>query len=293
MVRPLAYKSPKKMNKIVILHGNGGRLANQLWLYTSVYTYCLEKKYDCENPSFFQYSHYFNTPVSPSVFSIFFNNARIRRSEPAKKLYSRYVRLKKIFYKNNIVEAKDNEFILPPDKSDNVQQKNILQRIEKSENKTFYFCGWLFRNPKSWEKYHEEVKEYFKPKQEYQDKIDAFIGKLRDNGKRLVGVHIRHGDYKTWNDGKFFYSFEEVRDILESYLEKQENSGKVIFVLCSDEKINDAVFAGLPYVKGLGSEIEDLFTLAATDVIIGTNSTFGPWAAYYGNIPYIYFPEKK
>ena len=44
--------------KIIILWHNGGRLANQLWLYISVYAYALEKKYDLENHTFFEYSEY-------------------------------------------------------------------------------------------------------------------------------------------------------------------------------------------------------------------------------------------
>ena len=66
----------------------------------------------------------------------------------------------------------------------------------------------------------------------------------------------------------------------------------LLFIICSDGPIDEAVFHDLPYVKGLGTEIEDLFTLAATDVIIGAHSTYGTLAAYFGNIPFYTFSRE-
>jgi hypothetical protein len=63
--------------------------------------------------------------------------------------------------------------------------------------------------------------------------------------------------------------------------------------LCSDEAIEQDKFVGLNFVLGPGSEITDLYMLAETDMIIGSNSTYGTWAAYYGQIPFYCFSAEK
>ncbi|MFA6430423.1 MAG: alpha-1,2-fucosyltransferase [Candidatus Paceibacterota bacterium] len=280
------------MKKIVILKNNGGRLANQLWLFSSVYAYCLEKKYICENRSFFRYYKYFNIENPSGMPGLLFYN-KLGENKLMRLAYLIYSSVLKTINKSTVIDDKNSLFVLPPDKTTIKNQEDAIKMIDESNSRKFYFCGWLFRTPTGLEKYRSEIKEYFKPKKEYLDKVKNFIEPLKNGGKYLVGVHIRHGDYRKWNDGKFFYSFSEVRKILESHLEKQEKPENILYVLCSDEKIDDKSFKGLPYVKGLGSEIEDLYALASTNVIIGSNSSFGPWAAYYGNIPFIAFPEKK
>ncbi len=279
------------MKKIIILENNGGRLANQLWLYASIYAYCLEKKYTCENNSFFKYYHYFNIDKPKSWVRIFYYN-NIRNCKLTTYIYAIYSKITKYLHKKNIITDRENTFFLSPDQPAEQWQEDLLTKIETSQNTVFYFCGWLFRTPKGLDKYRTEIRKFFKPKIEYLDKINNIIKPLRDARKYIVGVHIRHGDYKTWNGGIFYRSFEDVRTVLESYLENHKEASNVVFVLCSDEPINENVFMGLNYVKGPGSEIEDLYILAYTDTIIGSNSSFGAWASYYGNIPFIIFPEK-
>lgn len=279
------------MNKIIILKNNNGRLANQLWLYASVYAYCLEKEYECENPSFFRYNHYFNTSIPKNFSKLFFNKDCFYKSRLLRKSYLLYTVVIMFFNKKRVIQC-DSTFILPPDISDDTKQQEYLRTIESGKDGTFYFCGWLFRTPTGVEKHGAEIRKYFKPKEKYLDNIKKLLSPLREAGKYIVGVHIRHGDYKTWNGGAFFYSFEEVRQILESYLAVHSEPKRVVFVLCSDDKINNSTFTGLPYISGLGSEIEDLYTLSQTDIIIGSNSSFGAWSAYFGDIPFIRFPDK-
>jgi len=49
----------------------------------------------------------------------------------------------------------------------------------------------------------------------------------------------------------------------------------------------------LNVVKSYFGPVEDLFLLAATDIIIGADSTFGAFASYYGNIPLIVFQRPR
>ena len=57
--------------------------------------------------------------------------------------------------------------------------------------------------------------------------------------------------------------------------------------MASDGPIEDGIFSGLNYIASKNNAVTDLFLLASTDTIIGSNSTFGAFASYYGNIPFI------
>ena len=279
--------------KIVILSPHGHRLANQLWNFASIYAYCLERNYDCENPSFFRYHRFFNTNEKNTAGRLlsFLSNVPIQRIRGwSYVLFERYVvKIKKQFPEQVISDKREPYvFYLPPSNTVDPHYKEKLLRFEKSTHDTFYFDGWLFRNPVGIEKYREEIQKYFVPKAGIQKKIDDFISPIREKFSTIVGVHIRQGDYEKFEDGKHFFTQEEVRAVLEEYaLSFGRDLSKTTFIICSDGPLDHTVFDGLNTAFPNGDAVEDLFTLAKADVIIGPDSTFGAFASYYGNIPFI------
>jgi len=286
-----------KNRKIIILdHNKGGRLANQLWSFISVYAYCLEKKYECQNYSFFKYAEYFNIPISNFfVRIIFFNNLIFpKKLGILNTIYQKYITYIKKHHADLIVSDKRDPYVfyLPPSRTQDSDYAKKIDFIERSKNKKIYLDGWLFRNPIGIEKYRKEITDYFKPRKKILKKIDSFISPLRKKYDIIIGVHIRQGDYTTYKDGELYFSPQEVRLILNDYI-KYINNKNVLFLICSDEKIDENIFKGLNFVFGLGEAIEDLYSLSKTDLIIGSNSTYGAFAAYYGNIPIIVFERPR
>jgi hypothetical protein len=69
---------------------------------------------------------------------------------------------------------------------------------------------------------------------------------------------------------------------------------QVAFFLSSDEPIPTQLSDGLDVIPSSGVVIEDLYGLAACDFFIGPPSTFGRWAAFYGDVPVHWMePEKE
>ncbi|MDH4129338.1 MAG: hypothetical protein OEV44_11315, partial [Spirochaetota bacterium] len=65
-----------------------------------------------------------------------------------------------------------------------------------------------------------------------------------------------------------------------------KNTGKdVSFLFCSNEKIDKNLFKEINVNFGTGHLLEDLYSLAECDYIIGPPSTFSSWASFYGNVP--------
>lgn len=296
---------PKK--RVIILWHNGGRLANQLLLFINVYAYCLDMGYKIENHCFFEYADNYNIASSNKLIDLFFFKSYVflKKNLPKKffadqhinffrTAYKAYVKSIKFIYKNSIVLAEHDEkaaiHYLKP--SNNPDER--LSLFENSGEKKIYLQGWLFRNPVGIEKYRKEIREYFRPKDRIILPVEGFIAGLRKKYDTVIGVHIRQGDYKKeFHGGKLYFNESEVRHILDSYLEfSKKDRQKTCFVICSDGPVDENRFSGLNIVRSAFGAVEDLYLLSMTDLIIGSDSTFGVFAAYYGNIPFVVFKKE-
>jgi len=283
-----------KKNTAIILQHSGGELANQLWNYISIFAYAKERDLECYNPSFFEYAHYFKHVKSGSLFinSFFylpFKNHDKRRGSKFTQFfrltYKIYVLIIKTIYKRRLVSTKhgtrESVNHLPP-----TQESKIINQLERTGD--IYFDGWLFRNPKGIRKFHDDILKEFAPQKNISDRVQNIINPLRKEFQFVVGVHIRQGDYRTFKRGKYFVDQGRVREVLDEFLSVYKiSSSKTVFFIASDGPIDNVFFKGLnTYVSGENAPV-DMFTLSSTDVIIGSDSTFGDFASYYGNIPHI------
>lgn len=292
-----------KTKKIVILWNNGGRLANQLWVFAYLYAYALEKNIKLENYSFFEYDEYFSFPVNNCAVKILFFKPFNFFKKILPSCLRRYlIFVFRIYYgfffkiikkiKESEVYINKKETILAPSAQ---ESPCIFKKLEEGVVNEVYVGSWDFTNRVGLEKYQKEISVYFSPKEKYVEQSSKYISKIKKNFDFVVGVHIRHGDYKKWEGGKYYFSFLEVRKILDDYLasRKDRSTKKYFFMICSDEKIDEDFFKGLSYATCLGTEIGDLLCLSMADVIIGSRSTYGSWAAYYGGIPFFIFSHSK
>lgn len=282
------------MKKVVILQTSGNELANQLWNYASIYAYALERGYKLENPSFFEYGNYFLMPASNPLFKAMFfslfTNYTGRKSafrrKIWRKLYFWYAHIVLWFFSTHCIVYKDADnkpYYLPPTK----ESHGKLGELEKAGG-NIYFDSWLFRNPVGLEKYRLEIKKYFQPQKDIQELVNKNVRNLRNAYTTIIGIHIRQDDYATWRGGNYLIPQKRVREIIDEYLKVNNKDPKTIyFAITSDGPIDKELFADLNIFISKENAVHDLFLLASTDLIIGSNSTFGAFASYYGNIPLI------
>ncbi len=289
---------------VSIIQASGGELANQLWNYISVYAYAKDRGFILKNPSFYEYGHFFALPKEHWFFSTFFFGAMAGNTKRKwsfkkrlwRKAYSIISRRIIALHKEQSLHVEDSHtpFYLPPSIPNQpsseryAKQYEILRALEAKRPKTLYLSGWLYRNPIGIEKYREDIVSYFKPKASLQASVDAFMQPLRHTYRHVIGVHIRQGDYATWQNGAYFLPQERVATALREYMkEHQLQSAETCFVFASDGPIRKELFADMNIQITGKTMVEDLFILAATDCVLGSNSTFGDFAAYYGNVPHI------
>jgi hypothetical protein len=145
--------------------------------------------------------------------------------------------------------------------------------------------GWHFRVPTDWIQRHaEKIRGHFRPIEEYERASREAVERLRRDADIVVGVHIRHGDYRVWRAGRYFFPASRYAGWMQEFA-AQFPERKVAFFVCSDEPRSADEFPGLAVGLGAGSPVGDLCALARCDYIFGPQSTFTQWASFYGNKP--------
>lgn len=141
----------------------------------------------------------------------------------------------------------------------------------------------------------KELQHLFRPRFEITEKAKGFIKDIRNNADIVVGIHIRHGDYKSFCYGRFYYTLKEYHQfmlqIINLFPDKQ-----VAFFLSSNESFSPDIFTNCSayrFEKEPSGDILDLYTLSLCDYILGPWSTYSRWASFIGEVPLCFIESKE
>jgi hypothetical protein len=139
-------------------------------------------------------------------------------------------------------------------------------------------------------KHLDTIRHIYKPDNAITSEVDSIFLNNRMKNNRIIGVHIRRGDYLTFQNGKYFYDLIEYKELMEQIVDLFPED-KVSFFIASNENVSMSDFAGLNCFSLPNSfAVKDLYGLGLCDYIIGPPSTFSAWASLYGDVP-LYFIE--
>ncbi len=117
---------------------------------------------------------------------------------------------------------------------------------------------------------------------------------MKQTSNLVVGVHIRRGDYATWNDGRFFYELEDYHQFMLR-IKQLYKDNHVSFFISSNEDFSLEIFKDCECQR-FGIEpscaILDLYTLSLCDRIIGPFSSYSRWASLIGEVPLCFLETK-
>jgi hypothetical protein len=141
----------------------------------------------------------------------------------------------------------------------------------------------------------KELRYIFRPRQEITEKAERIMAEIRQEADMVIGVHIRHGDYKTFKGGRYYYTLEEFHDFMLRIQGLYKNH-RVAFFISSNEPFGTNVFKGCKcyrFGKEPSGDILDLHTLSLCDRIIGPWSTYSRWASFIGEVPLCFIKDKE
>jgi hypothetical protein len=156
---------------------------------------------------------------------------------------------------------------------------------------TIFVYGWSFRSPELVRRHADKIRAYFQPVETIAAASRDAVTRMRAQAQIVVGVHIRHGDYRTWRNGLYFYPVEQYAAWMEA-VAAQFPGRAVAFLVASDEPRKPEEFPGLTVGFCPGSPVADIYALAGCDYIFGPPSTYSQWASFYGNKP-LFQPKSR
>ncbi|MGH7132469.1 MAG: hypothetical protein ACREJO_11040 [Phycisphaerales bacterium] len=270
------------MATVYIVKHNGCQLANQLLHYAAIYAYALERGYRCYNPAFeAKYAALFprlaRSPLSPAggeaaAWPGMLRGPLARRAITAAMRAASDLGL---FGTTIRARQRDPQMDLPP-----TAAAASGSSFTEPKSQRIYFNGWNFRNPAGLAEHRAAIIEAFAPREPERSRVEAFARSLPKD-RPVIGVHVRHRDYRTFLDGRWFLSIERFRTEMAG-LRQALGGPEPLFVIFSDEPRTAEEFAGFDCRISEATALEDLYRMAHCDLIVGPPSTFSTWAAVYG-----------
>lgn len=276
---------------MLVIARNYGQLGNRLFLYSHLIAAAREHNVLLSNVCFAEYAEFFTGtcgdlwcryPKQPGTRA----PRRITRNITA-KVVSRSVRL--LAKINRLL----GRFGIVPSLAKVVQLQGTSQHVdlnsagirEELQHFRYWFAqGWLFRSERLFEKHQAAIREHFRLIPPHAEVVNREIARLRQESDVVVGIHVRAGDYATWDNGKYYYSPEDYANVMRG-IANQVPDRRVTFLVCSNSHLNHADFSGLNVHFGPGHLVQDMYLLAETDLIVGPPSTYSGWASFYRNVP--------
>jgi hypothetical protein len=268
---------------MLIISDKPGYLANLLFLFGNFIACARENNLTVMNPAFDDYAEFFQTTSKdffcryPARESLFRGNKRTRRLFFS---FSYYVA--RLLVRSPVKNRFFRALAIDWEEEVRLDDPKFLELANRTS--LLFLQGWLFRDHSHFSKHAAAIRAYFEPVEPYRRNVDELIERARAGCDVLVGVHIRHGDYRKFLDGKYFYEIDEYVRVMEK-VERMHAGKKVGFLICSNAVQSEADFARFNFTFGNNHLVEDMYSFAKCDLVLGPPSTYTTWAAFYGEVP--------
>ncbi len=284
--------TPPKNQKLFTIGLRCGRLANRTILFANFIALAEEQGHRLINFTFHSYSEFFEGTRE----NIYCRYPRPQRRSwmdivPGVAAFLRKTRIP--YHLTRATAALNEHFPIFGDKVQTLHELpgtkiTLLDGPEYQEKirpaKIIFVYGWWLRTPSLVKKHGDKIRAYFRPVEKFEKASRDAIEPLRHGADIVIGVHIRQGDYRGWQGGRYFFPTSRyaawMRELAAQFPEPQGS-----FFVCSDEARSASEFPGLTVAFGTDSPMSDIYALARCDYILGTKSTFSQWASFYGEKP--------
>ena len=141
--------------------------------------------------------------------------------------------------------------------------------------------GYPYRCPALVRKHQEKIRAFFKIRPQTAPILSHEYSTAKGSGLDTLAIHVRQGDFRDWNEGRYYFSPQQVKETLSAYGWNLDSSGLRAWV-CSDEKVPEGVFppgsnSGIPRCLG-----EDLFIMSRCRRLVGGWSTLAYFCSFLG-----------
>jgi hypothetical protein len=259
-----------------LIADKAGQLANRLFLFSHFIGTAVETGVEVWNPAFEDYADYF-----PSLAGDIWCRFPPKKRAGAASRAARHIAFASARYAAAILYRLRSSRVVRIN-YDLAQELTDARLLATARQKVVFMQGWQFRNTEAVLRNRDLIRDFFKPAAIHAEGARRTIERARSMGRLVIGVHVRQGDYRSFHKGRYYYDVAQYACLMRN-LQTDFAESQPVFLVCSDEK--QAAFDGINHVMGPGHLVEDLYSLAQCDLLIGPPSTFSMWAAFYGDVP--------
>lgn len=273
------------MSRLIVCEANG-QLGNQLVLFAHLIAISEEFGVPVLNPGFHRYARHFEgsrhglMPRYPVHSGTVISDAVRRGLFHAINLGARLARRATKHLPNDGLHLETPGHTA--DFNFDMSQPDVMRAVLGSPLTLLF--GWRYRCQPLANRHRKKIFAYLAPFGQARQEAENTIAAARRKHRVLIGMHIRHGDYRDWLGGRYFLELDGYRHALLS-LAGQFGDASVGAVICSNEPQEMKLFAPIDCVKGPGGVVSDMHALSLCDYIIGVKSTYSGWAALQGDVP--------
>ncbi len=272
---------------MIIIARRYGQLGNRLKLAAHLMAAAREHGVGFAHPTFVQYAHFFKGTAHNlwCRFPTRENPRYLTWHWQRRALESFIPRMENIFWQTRLRTYPFQIYRLPDGQTCDLSGEEFRTMVQS--RRVTLVSGWGYRSDALLHKHGDAIRRHFRPIDPHQKQVELLTAKLRKESDLVVGIHIRHGDFATWGDGKYFYSMGEYANAMRE-VKNQFSNKKIAFLVCTNGQFTPNDFKDLRVHLGTGHLVEDMYSLAQTDFIIGSpRSTFSQWSSFYGQKPLV------
>lgn len=166
---------------------------------------------------------------------------------------------------------------------DLVSKTFFLEQGQISGRKVF-FEGWLYRS-RNIDLYKKEIQQFFNPSPSIKQYLATFKTTWNIDEVVLLGVHARRNDYKTFENGKYYFSWSYYKELIEHLHGELKSRNKNYRIILFSDSINEIEFdkESLNVIIPDGDMYQDFFLMKECVYVIGPKSTFSMCSSFLGD----------
>jgi hypothetical protein len=142
--------------------------------------------------------------------------------------------------------------------------------------------GYPYRCPALVKKHSLKIRAFFRVRAQVAPILSREFAAATEAGKDTMAVHVRQGDFRDWNEGKYYVSPLKMAEALVS-AGWPLNSPQLRIWVCSDERVAESFLPkefNVDFPRSLG---EDLFIMSSCRKVVTGFSTLSYFCAYIGD----------
>lgn len=166
-----------------------------------------------------------------------------------------------------------------------------IRRLPPSGSFSPLICvgGWSFRCHELTQKYRSRPSRLYRLRHSLAEDELLLVEQIqwaRKAGSKVVGLHVRRGDYSSWQGGRYWFSDDSYASVVRSVRSQLLEEGHDCFVVVFTNDV-DAPSCGQD-LTARGRWFADLIGMQNCDLLVGPPSTFTLWASCSASVPFIH-----